>query len=123
MNDFILLLLSDSKLIFSFSLNGEMFAMEWKSLLEMIRSYKIRVTFLYNKISLAVDNLASEVFKLPPGFINHPFKLSPPIYLGNAPMELLRHRSLNNFTGCLSNIFINGRKISKSGMKFLGDIG
>uniref|UniRef100_A0A0R3S7D8 LAM_G_DOMAIN domain-containing protein n=1 Tax=Elaeophora elaphi TaxID=1147741 RepID=A0A0R3S7D8_9BILA len=126
MNDFILLLLSDSKLIFSFSLNVEIFVMEWKPLLDMNRSYKVAITFLYDQILLAVDDLAPMVFRLPSVIITYPLKLDTSIYLGYAPLELLHLHSmqttLNNFTGCLSNIFINGRKISEDSIKFLGNI-
>lgn len=34
-----------------------------------------------------------------------------------------KHTEFNNFTGCLSNISINGRYISKENMKFWGNIG
>uniref|UniRef100_A0A1I8EK75 Agrin n=1 Tax=Wuchereria bancrofti TaxID=6293 RepID=A0A1I8EK75_WUCBA len=126
MNDFILLLLSDLKLIFSFSLRGEIFIMEWKSLLDINRSYRVTITFSYNQISLAVDDFVPVVFKLPPAVISYPLKLDTPIYLGHTPVELLRSYSmqtaLNNFTGCLSNIFINGHEISTTDMRFLGDI-
>ncbi|VBB29084.1 unnamed protein product [Acanthocheilonema viteae] len=127
MNDFILLLLSESKLIFSFSMNVEVFVMEWEPLLDMTRSYGIAINFLYDQISLTVDDLPPVVFRLPSAVISYPPKLDTSIYLGYIPVELLRLHSmqtaLSNFTGCLSNIFINGRKISKESMKFLGNIG
>ncbi|KAM3719107.1 Agrin [Dirofilaria immitis] len=126
MNDFIVLLLSDSKLIFSFSLNSEIFTMKWDAMLEMNRSYKIRITLLYNQVLLAVDDLIPVIFKLPSAVISHPFRLDLPLHFGYTPIQLLSSHStqkmINNFTGCLSDIFINGRKISKSSMKFLGNI-
>ncbi|CAG9538415.1 unnamed protein product [Cercopithifilaria johnstoni] len=101
--------------------------MEWEPLLDINRSYRIRVTFLYDQISLAVDDLTPVIFKLPSAVINYPLKLDTPIYLGYIPMQQsLRLHSmqitLNNFTGCLSDILINGRKISEENMKFLGNI-
>nr|CDQ01376.1 Bm723 [Brugia malayi] len=127
MNDFILLLLSNFKLIFSFSLSSEIFVMEWKSLLDINRSYIVTLTFSHNQISLIVDDFAPVVFKLPPAVISHPLKFDTPVYLGYTPVLLLRSHSmqtaLNNFTGCLSNIFINGREISTTDIRFLGDIG
>lgn len=33
------------------------------------------------------------------------------------------HSTLTNFTGCLSNIAINGRKISQADVAFLGTVG
>nr|CDP92328.1 Bm4004, isoform j [Brugia malayi] len=126
MNDFILLLLSNFKLIFSFSLSNEIFVMEWKSLLDINRSYIVTLTFSHNQISLIVDDFAPVVFKLPPAVISHPLKFDTPVYLGYTPVLLLRSHSmqtaLNNFTGCLSNIFINGREISTTDIRFLGDI-
>uniref|UniRef100_A0A915PPS5 Agrin n=1 Tax=Setaria digitata TaxID=48799 RepID=A0A915PPS5_9BILA len=127
MNDFILLLLSDSKLILSFSLRDEIFAIEWEEELEMNRSYKIRVIFLHNQITLVVDNLAPAIFKVPAKIVSYPLKLDAPIYLGYTPAKMLRshpmQRTLNNFTGCLSNVFINGRRVFQERMKFVGTVG
>uniref|UniRef100_A0A1I7VLT4 LAM_G_DOMAIN domain-containing protein n=1 Tax=Loa loa TaxID=7209 RepID=A0A1I7VLT4_LOALO len=127
MNGSVLLSLSESKFIFSFSVSGEVFVMEWKSLLDMNRSYRVIVSFLRNQVSLAIDDLVPMLLRLPPAVISYPIKIDAPIYLGYTPMKLLRSHlmpiTLNNFTGCLSNVFINERKISKAGMKFLGNIG
>ncbi|VDK73629.1 unnamed protein product [Litomosoides sigmodontis] len=129
MSDSVLLSLSHSKLVmFSFSRNAKVFVTEWESLMDVNRSYTVTVIFLYDQILLAVNDTTPVVSKLPLSVINHPLKLSTLIYLGYTPLNHLRLHSmqpqpmLRNFTGCLSNIFINGQKISKERMKFVGNV-
>uniref|UniRef100_A0A0R3QAX9 EGF-like domain-containing protein n=1 Tax=Brugia timori TaxID=42155 RepID=A0A0R3QAX9_9BILA len=73
----------------TFSLSSEIFVMEWKSLLDINRSYIVTLTFSHNQISLIVDDFAPVVFKLPPAVISHPLKFDTPVYLGYTPVLLL----------------------------------
>ncbi|VDN44283.1 unnamed protein product [Gongylonema pulchrum] len=75
-----------------FSLDNEIFAVEWEPLLALNRWYAIHVSHVDDsQISLTVDNQAPVNFKLLPQVKNRSFKLAAPVHLGYAPEKLLRY--------------------------------
>lgn len=76
---------------FSFSINEQLFVMKCESVLDTNRSYKITLTFLYNQVSLVVNDLDPLLTNLPPTVINYPWKFDAFVYLGYVPVELRRH--------------------------------
>uniref|UniRef100_A0A0N5CXB8 LAM_G_DOMAIN domain-containing protein n=1 Tax=Thelazia callipaeda TaxID=103827 RepID=A0A0N5CXB8_THECL len=83
----------NSLFFFSFSLNSKIYAIEWENALKLNHPYLIRVNFLNDQITLAVDDLSAMIFKLPLE-INNPLAQISSVYLGYAPIKNLKYEKL-----------------------------
>ncbi|KHN77662.1 Agrin [Toxocara canis] len=123
--DFILLALANSRVFISYSLgDGPMTLFSHEEIIAR-RQYTLEAICSGEHASLSIDGAAPVVLSVPSESSKRHLNIDSPAYVGYIPNRFVRPslRSLTNFSGCISNIALDGHLVTSDHLEFAGDIG
>uniref|UniRef100_A0A915BCP3 Agrin n=1 Tax=Parascaris univalens TaxID=6257 RepID=A0A915BCP3_PARUN len=122
--DFVLLSLVNSKVSLSYSLGDHPMTLIWREEIVLHRQYTIEAVCSGEHSSLSVNGATPVTSVVPSESIRKHLDVDSPAYIGYIPKNFVRSSltTVGNFSGCISNIALDGHLVIPEHLRFAGSI-